>query len=501
MFLVMQGVSKAFPGVQALQDVNFELDAGEVHALVGENGAGKSTLIKILGGVHRADSGKILLNHREVELLNPQHASTQGIAIVHQEFNLVPHLTVAENIFLGRLPIGRGGFVSKKELLQSAQAVLQTLGPVSPTSLVSDLSVAEMQLVEIGKALSFAPQVLIMDEPTAALNEREIERLFEIIRGLRDQGVGIIYISHHLDEVLEIADRCTVLRDGKVVGTLAGANLDKNEMISLMVGRPLERMFNKESNVQPDAALEVKDLEVPGLLHRISFEINNGEVLGVAGLMGAGQESLPRALFGLLPVTQGIVLMHGKPIRIRSPQEAIQHSLGWITEDRKEEGLVLSQSVLENISLASLDRHTNSMGFMQYSHELEIAQRYIRELGIRTPTATQKMEHLSGGNQQKVVLAKWLNTAPDVIIMSEPTRGIDVGAKADIYEIINELTRQGKAVLLISSDLPELLGMSDRLIVMYDGQIRATLDSNQATQEHVMYFATGGKQDEKTVSA
>lgn len=501
MFLAMQGVSKAFPGVQALQDVNFQLQAGEIHALVGENGAGKSTLIKILGGVYRADSGKIYLNDQEIELLNPQHASAQGIAIVHQEFNLVPHLTVAENIFLGKLPTSRGGFVSRKELNAATEAVLQRLGPVSATSLVSHLSVAEMQLVEIGKALSFQPQVLVMDEPTAALNEREIQRLFEIIRGLRDQGVGIIYISHHLDEVLEIADRCTVLRDGRVVGTLIGPQLDKNEMISLMVGRPLERMFNKEFNGTPEVALEVKGLEVQGLLRNINFTAHKGEVLGVAGLMGAGQANLPRALFGLLPLTQGTIFLQGKPIRIGSPQDAIHHSLGWITEDRKGEGLVLSQSITENISLASLDKHTGVAGFLQRSQELEVAQRYIRELGIKTPSATQQTEHLSGGNQQKVVLAKWLNTAPDVIIMSEPTRGIDVGAKADIYGIINQLTRRGKAVLLISSDLPELLGMSDRLLVMYDGEIRATLDASQATQEQVMYFATGGKQDEETVFA
>lgn len=501
MFLAMQGVSKAFPGVQALQDVNFELKAGEVHALVGENGAGKSTLIKILGGVHRADRGKIFLNNQEVELLNPQHASTQGIAIVHQEFNLVPHLTVAENIFLGKLPTGRGGFVSKSKLSEATEAILQRLGPVSANSLVSDLTIAEMQLVEIGKALSFEPKVLVMDEPTAALNDHEIERLFEIIRGLQAQGVGIIYISHHLDEVLEIADRCTVLRDGKVVGTLIAPDLDKNKMISLMVGRPLDRLFNKEYNAKPEVALEVKGLEVKGRLHNINFKVHQGEVLGVAGLMGAGQEILPRALFGLLPLSQGSIFLKDKPVQIMNPQDAIEHSLGWVTEDRKKEGLVLSQSVVENISLASLEQQINLAGFLKHTQELKIAERYIRELGIRTPTPTQKTEYLSGGNQQKVVLAKWLNTAPDVIIMSEPTRGIDVGAKVDIYEIINQLTKLGKAVLLISSDLPELLGMSDRLVVMYDGEIRATLDTTQTTQEQVMYFATGGKQDEKTVSA
>lgn len=501
MFLAMQGVSKAFPGVQALQDVNFELKAGEVHALVGENGAGKSTLIKILGGMYRADSGKIFLDNQEVELLNPQHASTQGIAIVHQEFNLVPYLTVAENIFLGKLPTGRGGFVSRSRLNDAAEAILQRLGPVSAASLVSELSVAEMQLVEIGKALSFEPKVLVMDEPTAALNDREIERLFEIIRGLQEQGVGIIYISHHLDEVLEIANRCTVLRDGKIVGTLTAPNFDKGELISMMVGRPLDRLFNKEYHAKPEVALEVKGLEVKGRLHNINFKVHQGEVLGVAGLMGAGQESLPRALFGLLPLSQGSIFLKDKPVQIMNPQDAIEHSLGWVTEDRKKEGLVLSQSVVENISLASLEQQINRGGFLKHIQELEIAERYIRELGIRTPTPTQKTEYLSGGNQQKVVLAKWLNTAPDVIIMSEPTRGIDVGAKVDIYEIINQLTKLGKAVLLISSDLPELLGISDRLVVMYDGEIRATLDTTQTTQEQVMYFATGGKQDEKTVSA
>ncbi len=500
MLLAVQGVSKAFPGVQALQNVDFQLEAGEIHALVGENGAGKSTLIKVLGGVHRADEGQIFLNGSEIHLQNPQHATALGIGIVHQEFNLVPYMTVAENIYLGKMPTGFGGFVSKQELNRNAENVLQDLGTVSVKSMVGDLTVAEMQLVEIGKALSSSPKVLVMDEPTAALNEREIQRLFEIVWSLRERGVGIIYISHHLDEVLEIADRCTVLRDGRVVGTLKKEEMSKDEIIRMMVGRPLDRMFNKTINVKSEVALEVRDLEA-GRLRNISFKIHRGEVLGVAGLMGAGQESLPRALFGLLPISRGNIFLHGHRVNIKSPQDAIKYSIGWITEDRKGEGLVLSQSVTSNINLASLQDVMGQGGFIQHKKELATAIQFIDELGIRTPSPAQYVENLSGGNQQKVVLAKWLNTAPEVIIMSEPTRGIDVGAKVDIYESINELTRLGKAVLMISSDLPELLGMSDRLIVMYDGEIRAALDTSTATQEQIMYFATGGKQDEKTFSA
>lgn len=488
----MRGVTKAFPGVLALDGVDFDLRVGEVHALVGENGAGKSTLSKILTGVYTKDSGVIEVRGQPVELHTPLDAQKLGIRIIHQEFNLINNMTIMENMFLDELGQKPWGLVPYRSLRKRATEVLQWLGlDASPDTLVSELSVGEQQTVEIAAALTKAADVIIMDEPTAALTDAEVERLFEIIRRLRAQGTAIVYISHKLEEIMAIADRATVLRDGCLVGTKPISGLTRDEMVHMMVGRPLQNMYVRTRKPSSEVVFEVEDLTVPGKVQGVSLVAHKGEVVGLTGLMGAGQHDVLRAIFGALPVTRGTIRISGKEVAIRSPWDAIKNGIGLLTENRKEEGLVLPLSVMFNMSLASMGKISN-LGFIAHKRERDQAENFVDQLAIRTPSVEQQVEYLSGGNQQKVVLAKWLATEPEIILMSEPTRGIDVGAKAEVYRLVDELASQGKVILLVSSELPEVINLSDRIYVMYEGRIAAELDATRTSQEEIGMYGTGG---------
>jgi len=490
----MQGISKAYPGVQALSNVDFEVRAGEVHALVGENGAGKSTLMKILAGAETKDSGRILLDGRLVEDLTPQKAMSLGIGIIYQEFNLVPYLSAAENIFLGREPRLRiPGFIDFRRMYAEAQRIVDGLGAnFDVRRPVASLSVAQQQMVEIAKATSQKAKVIAMDEPSATLTEHELASLFRLIRSLKESGVGIIYISHRLEEVSEIADRVTVLRDGQLVGTRSVQDVTRDEIIRMMVGRELTEMIPKQPAPIGDEVLRVEGITRAGVLHNISFSVRRGEVLGIAGLVGAGRTELARAIFGADPIDAGSIYLEGRKLSITSPQAAIREGIGLVTEDRKQQGLVLQMAVRENVSLANL-RALTVAGFVNRRRERDVALQYVRDLSIRTPSVEQKVRNLSGGTQQKVVLAKWLFTRSKVLIFDEPTRGIDVGSKVEIYQLMNELAARGVAIIMISSELPEVLGMSDRILVMHEGRIAGELSREEATQERIMHLATGGK--------
>ncbi|MEW6046097.1 MAG: sugar ABC transporter ATP-binding protein [Bacillota bacterium] len=452
----MKRVSKSFPGVQALDGVDFSVQPGEVHALVGENGAGKSTLVKILTGVYPKDRGEILLNGRPVDIRSPLDAQRLGLRVIHQEFTLINHLSVAENIFLDTFATGMVGRVPRRQIEERAREVLTTLGlDVDPRTPVAGLTVAEQQIVEIARAVSKEAVLIIMDEPTAALTEAEVERLFGIIGALKARGVAVIYISHKLDEVMAIADRITVLRDGRLVGVRRAAEVSRSELVRMMVGRPVEQMFARRHRPSDEALFEVSHVTVPGRVYDASFFVRRGEVVGITGLMGAGQSWLVRAIFGAVPTSAGDIRVGGRRRAIRSPADAVRAGIGLLTENRKEEGLVLSQAVAANVTLASLGRF-GRLGLLDHGEERRVAAGFVRQLDIRTPALSQEVAYLSGGNQQKVVLAKWLATEPDVVVMAEPTRGIDVGAKAEIYRLIDGLARQGKAIVLVSSELPEL---------------------------------------------
>jgi len=489
--LEMRHIGKSFPGVVALDDVDFELRRGEVHVLLGENGAGKSTLMKILSGAYQKNSGQIILDGADVEIKNPKHAQTLGISTIYQEFNLIPHLSVAENIFLGREPIHLPGVIDRGAIFQAATRALSDLGlTLNPERLVKELRVAEQQMVEVAKALSLDARILIMDEPTAALTEHEIGELFATIRKLKSKGVSIIYISHRLEELFEIGDRVTVLRDGRTVGTYNVREMRKSELIRLMVNRELTELFPKEKAVIGAEVLRVEGLTTRGGLKDITFSLHKGEVLGIAGLLGAGRTELARAIFGLDKIVSGTIYLNGRPQRIGSPRTAINLGLGFLTEDRKSQGLVLPLSVKENLCLSSVERFSN-WGIMNTGEEQRAAARYVQELRIRTPSLNQKVVFLSGGNQQKVVLSKWLCSQASVFIFDEPTRGVDVGAKAEIYQLMNRLTASGVAIIMISSEMLEVLGMSDRLLVMRDGGITGEFSADEATQEKILQCALG----------
>ncbi len=490
--LEMRDISKAFPGVQALSDVTLQLGRGEVLGLVGENGAGKSTLVKILAGAHLADAGQLLIEGQPVTIASPQAALRHGVAIIYQEFNLVPDMSVAENIFLGREPRTKFGLMDYRALWQQAREWLDLLeAPINPKTLVRELSVANQQLVEIAKALSQDARILVMDEPSAALTEHELENLFNQIRQLKAKGVSIIYISHRLEELFEIADRCTVLRDGQHVVTDYVKNLDRNSLIKHMVGRELSEQMPKIAVKPGKELLRIAGFERAGVLEHISLAVFEGEILGIAGLVGAGRTELARAIFGADPVEEGRIYVGGEEVTIRCPRDAIDLGIGLVPEDRKLQGLILELAVRENMTLANLDEIRN-MGLLSLGKEQEVAKRYIEQLGLRPPYPERRTKDLSGGNQQKVVLAKWLFTNSQVLIFDEPTRGIDVGAKAEIYNLMNELVKHQKAVIMISSELPEVLGMSDRILVMHQGRIAGELAREEATQERIMHLATGG---------
>ncbi len=493
-FLRMEHISKSFPGVKALDDVTFEVGRGEIHALVGENGAGKSTLMKILTGALRPDEGRILLRGEPVRIDNPSDAQALGISIIYQELSLIPYLTVGQNIFLGREPRGfLPGFIDWRELYGRAQALLDQFGlDIDARTEVRFLSIAEQQMAEVAKALSLNADLIAMDEPTSSLTERETEVLFDLMRSLRDEGVSIIFISHRLSEIFEVCDRITVLRDGKLIGTAPTAELTEDEVVSMMVGREIDEMFPRAATEQGRVVLEVSDLSDGDELQSVSFKLHSGEILGVAGLVGAGRTALAETLFGIRHPVAGEVRIEGERVTINSPQKAIELGMGFVPEDRKQQGLFLNMAVRENIVISDLDE-VASWGFLKFREVERLAQDYVNRLDVRTPSLRQRVRNLSGGNQQKVVIARWLTLKPRVLILDEPTRGIDVGTKAEIYHLLNQLARQGVAVLVISSELPEVLGISDRILVMHEGRITATLNRDEATQDAIMRAATGGK--------
>jgi len=488
----MSGVDKAFPGVRALADARFELMAGEVHALMGENGAGKSTLMKILSGIYAPDAGEILMNGRPVALGTPRDAQAAGISMIHQELNLMPHLTAAQNIFIGREPKSFGGWLLDEPRLNGdAAAIFASMKlTLDPKAEVGRLTIARQQLVEIAKALSFRSRVLIMDEPTAALNDAEVADLFEIIARLKASGTGIVYISHKLDELKRIADRVTVMRDGEYVGTVPAADTPVEKIISMMVGRTLSTEQAEAPDLSgADTVLEVKHLNRGSEIRDVSFSLRRGEILGFAGLMGAGRTEVARAIFGADRRDGGEIFVHGKRSDIRRPQDAVRAGIGYLSEDRKHFGLVVGMDVRNNVALASISRFTGPGGVLDETGMRDAAKRYIGQLAIKTPSDEQEVRLLSGGNQQKVVIAKWLLRDCDILIFDEPTRGIDVGAKSEIYRLLNELAKAGKAIIVISSELPEILRLSHRIAVMCEGRLTGILPA-RASQEDIMHLAT-----------
>lgn len=489
--LQMSGIRKEYPGVVALQDVGFELRSGEVHCLLGENGAGKSTLMKILSGAIRRDAGRIMIDGVDAVVDTPADAQRHGIGMIYQDFKLVPELSVAENIFLGNEPTqGRLPLIDYSLMHERSREVIAMLGESIPTAAqVRGLSIAQRQIVEIAKALSKKVRVLAMDEPTAPLTEHEMKNLFKVIRRLKEEGVGIIYISHRLEEIFEIGDRITVLRDGTFVHSCLVAEADKRSLVRWMVGRELEQEYPKIPLDRGGELLRIEHLNA-GMLKDINLTLYQGEILGLAGLVGAGRTELARVLFGADPRESGRVTLGGKEIAPRSPWEAIDAGIGLLTEDRNAYGLIMQMSVRENITLSNL-KEVASGPFLSRSAESAVAERFTSELRIKTPGIEQQVEHLSGGNRQKVVLARWLFTKSSLLIFDEPTAGIDVGVKFEIYQLINRLAQEGVGVIVISSDLPELLGVSDRVAVMCEGRLTGILSRQEATQERVMLLASG----------
>jgi rhamnose transport system ATP-binding protein len=487
--LKVEHVSKSFGGVHALQDVHFQIFAGEVHAILGENGAGKSTLIKILTGFHQPDTGEMYLNGHAVRFADTREAQEHGIAAIYQEPSLFPDLDVAENIMVGRQPVRRLG-INWKAMYREAGDLLRRLGlPIDPRTKARDLSVAQQQVVEIARALSVNAKVLIMDEPTSSLTLREVEELFTIVRQLRDAGTAIVFISHRLEELFALADRVTILRDGTYVGTREIAGVTTEELIRMMVGRTLGELFPKQVVDPGDVVLEVDNLGVEGAFSDVSFQLRRGEIVGMSGLIGAGRTNVARALFGTEPATAGTIKLNGKPVTIKSPGQAMALGIGYVPEDRKEHGLVLPMSIGDNVTLPVLSSYA-SMGWLNAGRALEVAKASCRQLEVKMAGIGQKAVHLSGGNQQKVVLAKWLGTKPRVLILDEPTRGIDVGTKAAVHRLMSSLAAEGLAILMISSELPEILGMSDRILVMREGRLTAEFSRAEATQEKLMSAAT-----------
>lgn len=491
--LQMEGIFKSFPGVQALSDARFELRRGEVHALVGENGAGKSTMMKILGGIYHKDAGRIILEGKEVEISSPRNAQNRGISIIHQELNLMPHLTVAQNIFIGREPRAKAAFmVDDKSTNQQAETLFKMLNlQLDPTTKVADLTVAKQQMVEIAKALSFNAKILVMDEPTAALTDTEIEELFTIIKHLRDQGVGIIHISHRLEELKLISDRVTVMRDGKYIDTLLTHEASIDQIISLMVGRTIfETAPELPENPDQEIVLEVKNLTRGRVLRDVSFNLKKGEILGFAGLIGAGRTEVARAIFGADGYESGEIIIQGQKVTIKSPGDAVRHGVGYLSEDRKRYGLALGMDVKENVVMAAMTKFLKWVGLVDAQKTTARGLQMVNALNIKTPSLDQKVKFLSGGNQQKVVIGKWLTADTEILIFDEPTRGIDVGAKSEIYKLLNDLAHQGKSIIMISSELPEILRMSHRVVVMCEGRVTAVLNAGEATQESIMKYAT-----------
>ena len=490
--ITIRNLSKSFPGVRALDQCGFELLPGEVHALMGENGAGKSTLMKILAGVYQKDDGEIRLDGKPVEIASPRAAQHLGISIIHQELNLMSHLTAAQNIFIGREPRGKLGlFLDEDALNAQAREIFGRIHlHIDPRTRVGDLTVAKQQMVEIAKALSFDSRVLIMDEPTAALNDAEIDELFHLIRQLKSQGVGIVYISHKMDELKRISDRVTVMRDGRVIGTVPAASTPMGTIISMMVGRTLDETDEKPPDTSAtEVVLEVDGIRRGAAIKDVSFKLRRGEILGFAGLMGAGRTEVARAVFGADPLDAGEIRVRGKRAAIKAPRDAVAHGIGYLSEDRKQFGLATGLDVETNIVMASVRRFTRKW-FLDQGAIRKTAESFVKRLAIKTPSVFQQVKLLSGGNQQKIVIAKWLLRDCEILFFDEPTRGIDVGAKREIYKLLNSLADQGRAIVMISSELPEVLRMSHRVLVMCEGRITGELSAAEATQEKIMQLAT-----------
>ncbi|MFW5790340.1 MAG: sugar ABC transporter ATP-binding protein [Bacillota bacterium] len=490
--LEMKNISKSFPGVQALSEVDFSIDKGEVHALVGENGAGKSTLMKVLTGIHPDyEKGQIVYKGKEVRFNSPAEAQKAGLAIIHQELELIPELTVAENVFLGREP-GRG-WIDKKKLKADTKKIFEQMGiEIDINKKVKNLTIGKQQMVEIAKAISQDAEIIAMDEPTSSLSQQEVEILFELIQDLQEDGIGIIYISHHLKEIFEICDRVTVLRDGKKVEEQLVRETDRDEIVRQMVGRDVEDRFPEFDVKIGEPIFEVKNLSVPGLVSDVSFQVKKGEIFGLAGLMGAGRSEIARAIYGLYKKRSGEIYLEGKKLNINSPGDAIANGIYYLTEDRKDEGLIPELSVSDNMSLSILEQLTFVKGVISKRQEKSLVKDFISKLDVRTPGPWQLVKNLSGGNQQKVVLGRVLSTDPKVIIMDEPTRGIDVGAKHEIYKLMKDLAADGVTIIFISSELPEILNLTSRVGVIYKGKLQGIIDSSDATQENIMNLATGG---------
>lgn len=489
--LKMEGISKSFPGVRALEGVQLELYKGSVHALVGENGAGKSTLMKILGGIYPKDSGTITLRGVNVEFRGPKDAQRKGIALIHQELNLIPHLSIAENIFLGREFLRPTGRIDWSRLAQESRRYLAQLGiDTDPKILVKDLGVGEQQMVEIAKALSCDAEIIIMDEPTAALTEQESAKLHQIIRNLKQRGKAIVYISHKLDEVFAVCDEVSVLRDGKFIGHAPITGIDSEGLIQMMVGRKLEEKFRRALVTPGPEVLRIENLTKKGVLDGISFVVKAGEVLGVAGLMGSGRTEMAKTIFGAIKADGGTIYLNNCQVKIRNPRDAVRAGIAYVSEDRKMEGLFLKLSVKHNLSITALQKFVTA-GKINKKAEAEEVEGYINRLKIKTPSSKQIIKNLSGGNQQKVVLSKWMLINPKVLILDEPTRGVDIGAKIEIYELINQLKAEGVAIILISSELPEVMGISDRIIVIHEGRVTGEYSHDEASQEKIMRNAVG----------
>ena len=489
--LTMNQIDKSFPGVHALDHVDFEVRKGEVHALMGENGAGKSTLMKVLTGIYTKDSGKIMFEGKEVEFKGAKEAQEAGVVIVHQELNMLGHLTVAQNIFIGR-EFKKGIKIDDKKMNEEAAKLFERLHiNIDPTETMSNLTVGKQQMCEIAKAISFNAKVIIFDEPSAALTEAEIEELFKIIRDLREQQLGIVYISHRMDEIKVITDRVTVMRDGGYVGTLITEECTKDDIINMMVGRVIYENPKTESLVAKDApiVLKVENLNAGRMVQNVSFELRKGEILGFSGLMGAGRTETARAIFGADPKQSGDIYVNGEKVEINSPQDAVKCGIGYLSEDRRRYGIVVQKTLAENSTMATIERYMKGL-FINKKSEKEVAQQYVDALAIKTPSIDQLVVNLSGGNQQKVVIAKWLVRNSDILIFDEPTRGIDVGAKNEIYKLMNKLASEGKSIIMISSEMTEILRMSDRIVVMCEGVKTGELDISEATQEKIMNLAT-----------
>ncbi|MDQ0114982.1 sugar ABC transporter ATP-binding protein [Paenibacillus harenae] len=491
--LEMKGIDKSFSEVKVLQQAQFSLESGELHALMGENGAGKSTLMKILNGIYMRDGGTVKVKGVEQTLSSPSAALQLGIVMIHQELNLIPHLTVMENIFLGReFTFGPTKLIDWRKMKRESTRFLSQLGlAIDPDTIVGELSVGQQQMVEIAKALSMNTEILVLDEPTAALTDKEIDALFDVIASLKKRGVGMIYISHRMEEIFRMCDRITVMRDGRYVGTEKVPETNMDQIVKMMVGREIKDRFPKVDIKFGEEKLKVEGLSQKGILHDISFSVRAGEIVGLAGLMGAGRTELAKALFGVSKVDRGTISVGGKQIALRKPMDAIRAGIALVTEDRKDEGLLLPMSVSDNLSMTNLTTVSN-LGFLSGAKEKQLSDKMMKQLLIKASSGAQTVGSLSGGNQQKVVIGKWLATNPQVFILDEPTRGVDIGAKKEIYDLMNKLASEGVAILMISSELPEVLGMSDRILVMHEGKISGHFTKEEATQENIMMCATGG---------